>query len=96
MSGELNAKVRADRKKMVDGVIQEALAIDPSAADVTLDYATTGLFIGTSGDLAVVFAGNATDESVILKNVAGGVPLPFSVCKVLMTGTTAQDIVGLY
>lgn len=48
--------------------------------------------IGTAGNLAVRMLDQSTP---ILVAVAVGVPLPFRVDKVLATGTTATNIVGL-
>lgn len=50
------------------------------------------LYIGVSGDVAVVTRGRTT--SVVFKAAPVGV-LPVQVTKVLSTGTTATDIVGL-
>lgn len=50
------------------------------------------LYIGTSGDVAVVTRGRST--SVIFQNCPVGI-LPVQVTKVLSTGTTASDILGL-
>ena len=50
------------------------------------------LYIGTTGDVAVVTRGRTT--SVVFQNVPVGI-LPVQVTKVLSTGTTATDILGL-
>ena len=50
------------------------------------------LYIGVSGDVAVVTRGRST--SVIFKSVPIGI-LPVEVTKVLQTGTTATNILGL-
>ncbi|MCJ7995180.1 hypothetical protein J5N58_12560 [Rhizobium cremeum] len=60
--------------------------------DVDLQEATRGLYVGSGGDLAVVILSGA---SLVLTNVPGGAILPLRVTRVLETGTTAADIVGL-
>jgi hypothetical protein len=73
-------------------------ATDPAfgAYDVTPHDTNTqnarALYIGTSGDVAVVTRGRTA--SVIFQNVPVGI-LPVQVTKVLSTGTTAADILGL-
>jgi len=52
------------------------------------------LFVGTSGDLAVLPVGTGQD-SVILKNVADNSYVPLQVQRVLDTGTSAADILAL-
>lgn len=54
--------------------------------------AARALYIGVSGDVAVVTRGRTT--SVVFKSVPVGI-LPVQVSKVLATGTTATDILGL-
>jgi len=50
------------------------------------------LYVGVTGDVAVVTRGRST--SVIFKAAPVGI-LPVQVIKVLATGTTATDILGL-
>jgi hypothetical protein len=50
------------------------------------------LYVGTTGDVAVVTRDRGT--SVIFANCPVGI-LPVQVTKVLSTGTTASDILGL-
>lgn len=64
-------------------------------AITTSDSATNNaraLYIGVSGDVAVVTRGRST--SVVFKSVPIGI-LPVQVTKVLATGTTATNILGL-
>lgn len=67
------------------------------AADVTPSDATIlgarALFVGTTGDLAVVPQGQT--GAVTFQNVPVGF-FPVSVAKVMSTNTTASDIVALY
>jgi hypothetical protein len=66
-----------------------AFAITKSDATVIQARA---LYIGVTGDVAVVTEGR--DASVVFKAVPVGI-LPVQVTKVLSTGTTATDILGL-
>jgi len=68
-----------------------AIAVTPN--DSTVLATTRGLYVGVSGDVAVVTKGHGT--SVVFKNVPAGI-LPVRVTKVLSTGTTATDILALY
>jgi|TARA_R100000482_G_scaffold124756_2_gene78847 hypothetical protein len=52
------------------------------------------LFVGTGGDLNVLPVGTGQD-SVILKNVADNSYIPLQVQRVLVTSTTASDILAL-
>lgn len=80
----------------------DAFAITPNdSAD--LEHVTRGLYIGTGGDLTVDMAGrvrNGEDidasETILFANVAAGTILPIRVKRVDATGTTAQNIVGIY
>lgn len=52
------------------------------------------LWVGTAGDVALMAAGDTV--AVTIKNVANGTLLPVKTKRVLVTGTTASDIVALY
>ena len=54
----------------------------------------TCLFVGTGGDIAIHSPGTTT--SVIHKNVGSGAVLLVQARRVLVTGTTAADIVAWY
>ncbi len=58
-----------------------------------LSQVTRGLYLGTGGDVALMLAGG---DTLTFKNLAGGIIHPLRVAKVLATGTTAQDIIGVY
>ena len=60
--------------------------------DDDLSEATRGLYIGQSGDLALTTVSGA---DITLKAVPAGSLLPIRVRRVLASGTTASDIVGL-
>lgn len=62
---------------------------------VDLQPGCRGLFVGTTGNVAV--NGLSTGAaSVTYKNVPSGSVLPIQVSRVLATGTTASDIIALY
>lgn len=71
---------------------ESAVAVTPS--DSASFAATRGVFVGTSGDLVVRFAGDTAN--VTLKNVVAGVTHPWSITRVAATGTTATNIVVVY
>jgi len=54
---------------------------------------TRGIFVGTGGELAVVMA---NDDEVTFSNVQSGCVLPIQCKRVLDTGTTATNLVGVY
>jgi hypothetical protein len=51
------------------------------------------LFVGTAGDLTVIPA--ASENAVVLKNVANNSYVPLQVARVLDSGTSAADILAL-
>ncbi len=67
-------------------------ARDVTKSDSTEFAETRGLYVGTTGDVAVRMA-YGTD--VTFKSVPVGV-LPVQVIRVLSTGTTASNIIALY
>lgn len=71
--------------------IQHAVAVVPNdTAD--LPHVTRALYLGGSGDVAVVLKGGA---SVTFAGMAAGWH-PLRVSRVLATGTTAGDILGCW
>lgn len=80
-----------------DPSADKLVAVTPNdSADLTLPngfVGTTYLYVGVSGDVAVV---TAAGDSVTLKSVAAGYFHPVSVRKVLATGTTATDILAAF
>ncbi|MCC6941065.1 MAG: hypothetical protein IT551_05580 [Novosphingobium sp.] len=68
-----------------------AVAITPS--DVTVLPYPRGLYVGVSGDVAVVMKGKS--GAVVFKGAPVGI-LPIRPAQVLATGTTATDILALY
>jgi hypothetical protein len=73
-----------------DGPAYDAVAVTPS--DTTDLHNVRALYIGTTGDIAIVTIGGA---SVTFANVPVGF-FPVRCTKVKSTGTTATDIVALY
>ena len=69
-----------------------AFAVSPSdAADLSLT--TRGLYVGTTGNLRVLLAGDSAPVTFV--NVAAGVTHPLRVRRVYATGTTATDLIGV-
>jgi hypothetical protein len=69
-----------------------AFEITPSDA-TNLAHVTRGLWVGTLGDIRLV---TAAGDTVTLVAVAAGLVHPIRVRQVLVSGTTASDIVGIY
>lgn len=57
---------------------------------------TLGIWVGSTGDLHVVFADQAGGAGVTIPNVQGGSLLPFRAVRIGATNTTAGGIIGLY
>lgn len=69
-----------------------AFAITPNDSTLFTKH-TRAVYVGGSGDLKVVMRGGQT---VTFSQVPGGTVLPIEVDKVLSTGTTATNILGMY
>ena len=80
------------RADAISAPAQRGFAITPSDA-VDLVAETRGLWVGASGDLALVLA---SGDEVTLAGAVGGSVLPLRVKRVNATGTTATQLVGLY
>jgi hypothetical protein len=72
--------------------IKSALAVDVSSVDSTFTGVTRAIYIGTSGNLSVLFVGDSAP--VTLSNLSSGFWHPMQVEKVLAAGTTATGIVA--
>lgn len=68
-----------------------AETITPSDTE-ELAYTTRALFVGQDGDVSVTFK---SGDTVLLRNLQGGVVYPLRLTAVLASGTTATDLVGL-
>lgn len=81
----------ADHAQGLTAPADHAFAITPhDGAD--LDEVTRALYVGSGGNLAIVFAGGS--EASLL-NVQSGTVLPLRCRRIKATGTTATDLVGL-
>lgn len=69
-----------------------ASAVTPSDATV-FESSTRGVYIGGTGDIAVVMEGSG---SVTFVSVLSGSILPIRCTQILATGTTATAIVALF
>jgi len=70
-----------------------ATAITPSNT-TDLANVTNALYVGTSGNVQVLFEGDTVP--VVLKGVVAGNFYPFHIKRVYVTNTTAADLVALY
>lgn len=68
-------------------------AVAVSKNDSTILPVTRGLYIGVTGDVAVIMAGDTA--AVTFKAAPVGI-LPIQVTKVMSTNTTATDMLALY
>lgn len=76
----------------VIGPLSNASVVTPS--DTTdLSVTSRAIYVGTSGDVQITLSGG---DTVVLKNVAAGMPLPIRAERVHATNTTATDIVALW
>jgi hypothetical protein len=81
----------ADSTSGLDAPASHGFSVTPDdAAD--LAETTRALYVGTTGDIAVVLASGAM---LSFGNVASGSVLPLRTKRVMATGTTAAGIVGL-
>ena len=72
---------------------EDAASITPGDAGCELSHVTRALYVGVSGDLALLMQGGAT---VVLRGVPSGSFLPLRVRQVLAAGTSADGIVGFW
>ena len=81
---------------MSDPKQNPALSAQAVIASDTVDLPaiTTGLYVGETGNVAVILAGG--DTSVIFVAVPAGTILPIQCKRVKSTGTTATSIVALF
>jgi hypothetical protein len=73
--------------------IKKGLAYTPSGDDTDLISPSRGLYLGVTGNVAVIFVGDTDAQAVTLVGMAAGVWHPMQVRRILQTGTTATDIV---
>lgn len=70
---------------------RSATPIEPN--DTTKFTRTRGVYVAVSGDLRVGMANGAV---LTFTSIAAGIIHPLSVTRVLLTGTTATGIIGLF
>lgn len=82
--------------RQYDAGVASAISVDISAADAVLNSVSRGIYVGTSGDLVVIFVNDSDAGAVTLSNLAAGVWHPIQVRTVVKTGTTATGIKAGY
>ena len=82
----------SDYADNVTAPAMRAAGVAPSDSAVLADI-PKALYIGTAGHLSVILVGDSV--AVTFRNVAAGTILPVRAQKVMLTGTTAADIVAL-
>lgn len=70
----------------------QGFTIVPSDTD-ELPAVTTKLWVGSTGDISVILAGDTV--AVILKSIPAGTMLDLRIKQVKASGTTASNMVGL-
>lgn len=70
---------------------RQFFTITPHATN-ELAYYTRAIYVGGTGDIAMI---NARGETVIFRAVPAGQVLPVTTVRVLATGTTATNLVGM-
>lgn len=74
---------------------QEAFAITPSDTD-ELVYVTRFIYVGVTGDIKLAMMNDCNGAgTILLKAAQAGSVIPIRARKVLATGTTATDLIGL-
>jgi len=69
-------------------------AVAVTKSDSTILPVTRGIYVGVTGDVAVIMAGDT--DAVTFKAVPAGVILPIQVTKVMSANTSATDMLALY
>lgn len=72
---------------------RNAFAITPNDSTDLTTY-TRGIYIGSAGDVAVTLAGDTSPVTFV--GLLAGTILPVRAKRVLVTGTSAGSLVGLY
>ena len=71
---------------------ERAFEIIPSNS-TNLSHVTRGLFVGIIGDVHVVTAGG---DDVTFIDMAAGVIHPLRIRQILVSGTNASELIGIY
>ena len=85
----------------IDSVAFDAFAITPVDA-TPLAQPTRAIYVGTAGNITVKMISYDPDDdtsnnpTILFKNVPAGAILPIRAAYVMLTGTTATDLVGLF
>lgn len=81
-----------DSGRLPNDPARTGFAVTPSDT-VNIPEGTRGLYVGASGDVAVILLDDTT--SVVFTGLAAGIIHPIAAKRVLSTGTTATGIVGV-
>lgn len=92
MNQQISKIINASNGLNIDFMSATGEALTPSDTNT---FTPGSLFIGTSGNISVIFANDDTYTAVLLKNIPDGSFLPILVKAVKDTDTTATDIVIL-
>lgn len=84
--------VYAERKDHITIPAQNAVAVTPHDTNELTVY-SRGLYVGVSGNVAVILAGDSS--AVTFVGLAAGIIHPIRAKVVLSTGTTATSIVAV-
>jgi hypothetical protein len=74
---------------------RHAEAVTPSDT-VDLSHVTSAIYVGVTGDLAMILANDPDVAPVTFKAVPAGTLLQLQCRRVMATGTTASSIVALW
>ncbi len=81
----------ADLVPATDGPLVGGFAVTPAVSD--LPFVTRAIMVGGAGDVAVVMRNG---DQITLPGLQPGAVYPVRVSRVLIAGTTATGIMGLY
>lgn len=77
----------------VSSPMRSAFAITPND-DEDLECVTRALYVGKTGDIAMCLIDDKV--AVTIAGVKVGTVLPLRIKKIMATGTTSEDLVGLF
>ena len=77
-----------------DGLTSPATAAEAVTPDdgADLAFVTRAVYVGQGGDMNITLK---SGDTIVLRGIQAGVIYPLRAVRVLATGTTATDIVGL-
>ena len=84
----------------IDSVAFDAFAITPVDA-TPLAQPTRAIYVGVAGDITVKMVGydgedSSANPTILFKSVPAGAILPIRAAFVMLTGTTATNLVGMF